>query len=326
LNIGTTYALRTTAELVGLVEAIRDAPAHEPETDFVEWKGPWNIDDAADRFQTARHLLGFGNRTVFAASQQLEGCAYFVAGAEPGKVVGTAVVDPATIDDQLSKYILPGQPRWTPAYVTVEGESVLVIIAETPRAGDPIFTLQQGYSAMPAGRVFVRRHGKTEEAGPADIRALEARSLAASPKVDLTVTRADDGGPLRAGRFTPKRDAWLEEERERLLAPLDNRSRSPVATLDIKAMPTTSLSFETPSDKQFRADVDKYLEQAHQRWLAMGIARCIRQELDDRGADLLPPASGPREASQPFRPPAMRRHAQRRPRDAKGLRTVDRGP
>ncbi len=281
LNVDTSHALRTNDELACLVEAIRDAPAHEPETDFVEWKGPWNIDDAGDRFQTARHLLGFGNRTVLAASSQFEGCAYFVAGAEPGKVVGTIVVDPARIDDQLSKYILPGQPRWTPAYVTVDGNTVLVITVEAPRQGDPIFTLQHGYGSMSAGRVFVRRHGKTEENNPADMRALEARGMAARPKVELAVTRADDGSPLRSGRFTPKRDVWLEEERDRLLRPLDDqlRGRSAASTLDIKAMATTSLVFGTHGDKPFRDEVDKYLKQAHVRWLTMGIARCISQKL-----------------------------------------------
>jgi hypothetical protein len=281
LNVATAYALRTTAELVGLVEAIRDAPAHEPETDFVEWKGPWNIGNAADRFHTARHLLGFGNRTVFAASQQLEGCAYFVAGAEPGNVVGTAHVDPASIDDQLSKYILPGQPRWTPAYVTVDGNSVLVITVETPRAGDPIFTLQQGYGSVPAGRVFVRRHGKTEEAGPADIRALEARGLAASPKVELAVTRTDDGDPLRTGQFT-ERDAWLAAERDRLLEPFEKQlaTRNKHQDVSVRGLVVASVEPYDPRGAQrFRQEVDEYLEKAPERWLAMVIARSITRGL-----------------------------------------------
>lgn len=115
LNIDTSRALRTPGELVALVEAVRDARAAEPETDSVEWKSDWDITDAAVRFETVRYILGFGNRTVFAAETNFEGCAYLLAGVEPGNLVGAPVVDPADIDDQLSNYILPGQPRWSPS-------------------------------------------------------------------------------------------------------------------------------------------------------------------------------------------------------------------
>jgi hypothetical protein len=78
------------------------------------------------RFETVRHVLGFGNRTVLAAQSTFEGCAYLLAGVEPGNLVGTKVVDPADLDNQLSDYIAPGQPRWSPHYVTVHGKSVMV--------------------------------------------------------------------------------------------------------------------------------------------------------------------------------------------------------
>ena len=64
LHVDAMRALRTHGELVALVEAIRDAPTGEPETDTIEWKTDWDLSEAAVRFQTARHLLGFGNRTV----------------------------------------------------------------------------------------------------------------------------------------------------------------------------------------------------------------------------------------------------------------------
>ena len=63
LSIDISRALRTRWELHRLVEAIRDAPAGEPETDWVEWKTVFDLDnDVAHRFETAKHILGFGNR------------------------------------------------------------------------------------------------------------------------------------------------------------------------------------------------------------------------------------------------------------------------
>lgn len=166
LSIDTSRALRTQAELTSLVEAVRDAPRSEPETDSVEWKSHWDLSEARVRFDTARHVLGFGNRTVFASEQHFEGCSYILAGVEPGNLAGMDPLDLAEIDDHLSKYVSSGQPRWSPSCITVEGKSVLVLTVEAPRTGDAIFTLQRGYASWPAGRVFVRRHGKTEDATP----------------------------------------------------------------------------------------------------------------------------------------------------------------
>ena len=198
LPIRTDLALRTPVELEALVRAIYQAPSGEPETDSLEWKGPWDLSDADDRFETARHILGFGNRTVAAASTAFEGCAYLLAGVEPGVLSGVPQIDPAEIDDQLCKYILHGQPRWTPHYCTVDGKRVLVLVIEAPREGDPIFTLQREYRNARPGRVFIRRHGKTEEAGPADIRALEARGRGSRPKVQLQISPVAEPQPLSA--------------------------------------------------------------------------------------------------------------------------------
>ena len=284
LPIDTRFALRTYQELVGLVEAVRDASVGEPETDSVEWKSFWDLRDAGMRFETARHALGFGNRTVFAAGQQFEGCAYILLGVEPGNLVGTPVIDPADIDNRLSKYISPGQPRWRPAYVKVDGEDVLVITVEGPRDGDPIFTLQQGYDKYAAGRVFVRRHGKTEEAGPADIRALEARGRADRPKVELGVVRADDGSPLRAMRYTADdRDRWLASERSRLLVPLEPPPpRAPPSTLDsllgVGRMGSYGLNTfdrDTRSKDEYRNEVETYLKGADRRWFAVVVGRGV---------------------------------------------------
>lgn len=285
MSIDTSRALRTSDELNTLVEAVRDAPAGEPETDNVEWKSDWNITDASVRFETVRHILGFGNRTIFAAQQSFEGCAYLLAGVEPGNLVGAPIVDPAEIDDQLSKYILPGQPRWSPSYVTVDGKPVLIFTIEAPRGGDPIFVLQKGYDRAPAGRIFVRRHGKTEEAGPADIRALEARGQGVRPKVELVVERRDDL-ELRAGRFVNEhRDQWVRAEMVRVLGPLEPKPERPRSAPDamIGGYDLPSRASLMPEDmrskKSYSEDVEAYVEAAPRRWLALVAAESVRKRL-----------------------------------------------
>lgn len=63
LAVDIARALRTRAELISLVEAIRDADPTEHETDWVEWKRELNLGADADHtFEAARHILGFGNR------------------------------------------------------------------------------------------------------------------------------------------------------------------------------------------------------------------------------------------------------------------------
>ncbi|MCW2952042.1 MAG: hypothetical protein JWQ48_1212 [Conexibacter sp.] len=279
LNIDTSRALRTPGELVAIVEAVRDAPASEPETDSLEWKSVWDITDAAVRFESVRHILGFGNRTVFAAEQNFEGCAYLLAGVEPGNLIGAPVVDPADLDDQLSRYILPGQPRWSPTYVTVDNKQILVFTIEAPRAGDPIFVLQRGYDRAPAGRIFIRRHGKTEEPGPADVRALEARGQAVRPRVALVVTRADDTAVLQTAKFTGEDcEQWLASERERLAIP-------PEPTVQphdyLTRFPTTTsfLDRDTRSKDEYIREVEGYLNRAELWWFAQVAAQSVERKL-----------------------------------------------
>jgi len=269
LNIDTKRALRTGDELRRLAEAVRDAPAGEPETDSVEWKGPWDLTETKTKFQTAKHVLGFGNRTVVAAARVFEGCAYLLAGVEPGSVIGTAVIDPAQLDDYLSKYVLPGQPRWHPSYVEVDGKQVLILTVEAPREGDPICALQKAFDDAKAGRVFVRRGGKTVEAEPAEIRALEARLRSERPKVELAVERAD-AAPLKAVFWpadTPER--FAAREKARLLAPLaPPPAPKPANPLLGGIMPRYDMSstllgsLDSRSKDEFKAEVDAYVADA----------------------------------------------------------------
>jgi hypothetical protein len=271
LNLDTTRALRTNDELRALAEAVRDAPVGEPETDGVEWKGPWDLTDAKTRFETARHVLGFGNRTTVAAELAFEGCAYLLAGVEPGNLVGTAVIDPAALDDALSKYVLSGSPRWHPSYVELDGQQILVLTIEAPRDGDPMFTLQKTYENAKAGRVFVRRNGKTVEAEPGEIRALEARRLSERPKVELAVERTD-ATPLHAVGFTTEAaERFARKEHDRLLAPLQPPPERSVSGFTgimhvqeltrIQEPVSFAMSGDRRSKDEFRQEVEDYVSE-----------------------------------------------------------------
>ena len=64
---------------------------------------------------------------------------------------------------------------------------MLVVVVSAPRPGDRMFTLEKQFTVTGktylAGTIFVRHHGKTEQADPGDIRALEARLLASGGDV-----------------------------------------------------------------------------------------------------------------------------------------------
>jgi hypothetical protein len=178
LAVDIARALRTRAELISLVEAIRDADPNEHESDWVEWKRELNLGaDAGHTFEAARHILGFGNRDPAAVASYCEGTAYLVVGAEPRAVQEVPPWDPADLDNWISRYVASGAPRWRADRVEVDGKQVVVFTIEAPSPGDRICTLQRGFDRTPAGRIFVRRGGKTHEASPAEIAHLEARLL-----------------------------------------------------------------------------------------------------------------------------------------------------
>jgi hypothetical protein len=86
LQVDTSRTARSHADKVALIDTLVAAPVGEPETDRVEWKSHVDLTDAEWKFKCAKAILGFGNRDPAAARNHAEGCAYFIAGAEPGKL------------------------------------------------------------------------------------------------------------------------------------------------------------------------------------------------------------------------------------------------
>jgi hypothetical protein len=186
VQIDLTRELRTPNALAQLVYAVAKASPND-ELDWIEWKSSYDLTDRPTQGTIARHILGMANRRPEQARLHAEGCGYLVIGAEPGKVTGVAELDPADLSQAIRPYLGAEGPVWTPGYIPLTRVSVLVVVVNAPRSGDRIFALEKQFTARTpegqsktylAGTIFVRHHGKTEQADPGDIRALEARLLA----------------------------------------------------------------------------------------------------------------------------------------------------
>jgi len=257
LAVDTRRALRTRPELVGLVEAIRDAPPGEPETTSVEWKRELDVATRPHRFSSARHILGFGNRDPSTAAPYFEGCAYLVVGAEPGRLTGVPNWDPADLHNWLERYIAPGRPRWHPETVTVSGVDVVIFAIEAPSWGDPIHTLQTTYERYTSGRIFARRGGKTVEASPSEVNQLELRLTRGAEDINLEVVACAHDGELRSALIAETtRETWRTSEERRLRGALARAS-------SIRPGPgplgRAYMVRDTRSEERYEAEIADYL-------------------------------------------------------------------
>jgi hypothetical protein len=180
LPFPTSRRLDGPGDLQALALAIAGASPDEPETDALEWKGSLDLASRKSRYDLARHILGFGNRSVPVAQESFDGYAYLLLGVTPGAITGVDMPDPADLQNALASYIAASHPAWSLHRVRVDGSTVAVIEVNPPSDGDRICTLLAGGGDARAGRIFVRRHGQTEEASPAEVRMLEDRYAAAA--------------------------------------------------------------------------------------------------------------------------------------------------
>jgi hypothetical protein len=191
LAVDASRALRSPQALAGLVEAILNASEND-ESDWVEWKSSLDLHEKDTQGTIARHALGMANRRPEYAARCAGGCGYIAVGAEPGNCIGVAEIDPAVLSQGMHPYLGSDGPGWGAQYVRRNGTAVLVVTVEPPRSGDRIFTLQKEFSKYQAGAVFVRRQGRTVQAGPGDIRALEDRFASAAAETAERAQRLRD--------------------------------------------------------------------------------------------------------------------------------------
>ncbi len=100
LSIATDSALRGLSALEALVRSVVSA-SNVDETEAVEWKGPSDLIHKPGCFAIAKAILAMANRDPARAASTFEGCAYVVAGAEPGGCPGVIVDDPARYAERI---------------------------------------------------------------------------------------------------------------------------------------------------------------------------------------------------------------------------------
>ncbi len=304
LRIDTTRALRSHHSHVELVKAIIAAPKSTQETQAVEWKIGIDLTDRGWRAKLAKGVLGFANRDPDVAVRWFEGCAYFVAGASPGELSGTAVFDSAKVEDMLAPYLGkgPAGPEWSSSYIEVDGKSVLVVTVEPPRWGSRIWTLLKEYASekgepLRAGDIFVRQHASTERASPADIDMLTRRATATGTRLGglSIVLKANTAAvPIDIRDVTVA--AWLDGEREALkLHPdppkqppnvlnnvtLSAAKRKALTVEDILGAANFAGKFTMPDPRtreKYQAELDGYLTKAGQSLPGVLIRSAVRRE------------------------------------------------
>ena len=237
LVIDAAGALRNPQELTDLVQAILNAQPQD-ESDWIEWKSTLDLSQRETHGTIARHILGMSNRKPEDATRHAGGCGYIVVGVEPGNCAGVTPVDPAVLGQGVLPYLGSGGPGWSAQYVQASGRSVLVVTAEPPQAGSRIFTLRKecpkpgGGPPYLAGAIFVRRPGRTVQAQPDDIRALEDRFTAIAQPIALIVRPADAGQALEIRPVANPGavlDPWLARQRSELLPPVRSAAATPEA-------------------------------------------------------------------------------------------------
>ncbi len=259
LGIDLTRPLRSRAEQVALVEAVRDAPAAESETNYLEWKGSLDLTDKTALAKIAAAVLGFANRMPDVAARFLGGCAYMLVGVEPGALAGVGAIDAAKLEARIAVYV-GANVQWRPDYVEVGGTTVLIVTVEAPRWGEPGHPVRKTFTdgerlLLRDGAILVRRHASTVQASGDEMDAL-ARRAARRADNDLVVdVRLADAAPLGRVDLAEETIARFADGRERvMLAALDRTSAFGLLT---SSSPLATFG-EYRTEEKYRDEVAEY--------------------------------------------------------------------
>ena len=280
LDVEMDDALRTADELGGLVIAITEATEHD-ETNWLELKSTLDLGVAESRFKLAKAILGFSNRSVEVAAQQLEGSAYLVVGADQDGVHGVAEVDVASLEQSLTPYLGTGDdaPRWSCRYLRVDGKSVLVVTVESPAAGHRARTLRKKFGSFEPGSIFVRGQAKTELATPDDVRMLEDRLTRGLGVADMNlqvVSSVSHGGLLYLADYTDTDEArqWGDSRRVALLAKIPKPTQSQNLDSVAAILAASGSAASSKMRDEYTAEVDAYVRTCQAR-LQRAIVRSV---------------------------------------------------
>lgn len=263
----TDRAARRPSDKKRVVEWVLNSPDLQ-ETDWLEWKIGYDLSRNPGRASVAKHLIGFANRHPDTAERTAEGHAYLLLGVEPGSCQGMPIHDSADIETWLRPFV-GDNLIYDIEYVRVDGTPVLFITVDPPRWGDDIHRLMKASEdvdsgkTLAAGRIFVRKAGKTEEANADDVGMLTARARRQGAALRLRVEAKEAVLTLDPRLFTnEERDTYLAERSKTLLVPLP-KSEPLLSALGGAVLRPAG---EHRSPEAFRHDVDRFLSAASKAW------------------------------------------------------------
>ncbi len=268
MNFDTSRAVRKNSDRAALAMALFQADTSYQESDWLEWKSWLDLEGRSPKSNAviAQAVLSFANRDPDAARREMQGCAYLLAGIKPGECQGVGVIDIADLEQKVGRYI-GDEVLWSANYVKLSGNDVLVVTVEPPEWGQAPFhtrkTFRDGSTKMgfDEGTIFVRTQGKSRPAKASDLdrlfRRLIRRQLDA---FEIEVGIADETRLQRLSMETPGLEAYVDEKRDSLLAPLVSAS-----VLERKgligasyAQTLSGMVREARSEEDFVTEVDAY--------------------------------------------------------------------
>jgi hypothetical protein len=143
---------------------------------------------------------------------------------------------------------------------------VLVLEVAAPERGDPVWPLRREYQdasgrAVPAGRIFIRRHGKTVEASDAEIDELWRRAQAPVKEFDVELGWWET--PLEVPALSLSSEAverFVSSERQRLSPPLPAPTPRGIPGLAASQLLSGIGVMENRTVPEYRKEVEEYVE------------------------------------------------------------------
>lgn len=202
---GDLYAnyVSVVLEPLDVAALVLDTPALQ-ESHWLEWKSDVDLSQRDWQARVAKFILGASNRPPASALREQDGYAYMALGAEPGRLVGTPVIDPAAVDAGLRRFLGSTGPTFNLAYPPIGGVTVGVVTVHPAVAGARphlsygSLSNQKGKPVIHNGRIYVRRLGSTEEATAPEVddmllERVSARSVAGARWPEQPVDAWRDG-------------------------------------------------------------------------------------------------------------------------------------
>ena len=196
---------------------------------YLERKGRIDLTDRRALAKLAKFILGAANREAAEAARYFEGYGVMVIGlSSDGEVEGATLPDPEQWEDGITRFIGVDGPRWdiNPVKHPDAEDSVLILLVDPPKQGDPVRLCRADGEKIDDGRVYIRRRGKTVQADSTEMQMLFARAAATDPKMELDVSLVGEAVPVTVD-LEATFGEYLARKREELLTAMPEPEPEP---------------------------------------------------------------------------------------------------